>query len=178
MGCEEQSCSFGWNSKNMVQLYQVVPCWMFGYIYRETSGSKLAKSSNTFHFYWPSGFLSLDSAFFVVWSSAVCCWTLSWSITPNSCNWKSAIPSDWMCNRRCNVFNGRDPGLQPKKKSNAVEIPFPFLTPWKSPTNLPIGYPKFRPTAPPTRRQLAGGRYISSVWKACPPSWGCSSRLP
>jgi hypothetical protein len=38
-------------------------CWMFGYIYRETSGSKLAKSSNTFHFYWPSGFLSLDSAF-------------------------------------------------------------------------------------------------------------------
>ena len=92
-----------------------------GYIYRGTSGSKLAKSSNTFHFYWPSGFLSLDSAFLLFEA-------------------QQFVAEPYLGR----YFN--------QKKSSAVEIPFPFLIPWKSPTNLPIGYPKFRPTTPPTRR--------------------------
>ena len=93
-----------------------------GYIYRGTSGSKLCKIFQYLPFLLAFWILVAWLCIFVVWSSAVCCWTLSWSI------------------------------FSTKKKSSAVEIPFPFLVPWKSPTNLPIGYPKFRPTTPPTRR--------------------------
>ena len=103
-----------------------------GYIYG-TSGSKLAKSSNTFHFYWPSGFLSLDSAF-LLFQQFVAGTNSLGRLPPIFVTGNLPFPG-LDAQQEMHRF-GKDPGLQPKKHRTLSRNPIPISHPLENPQRI------------------------------------------